>query len=186
MTPAYLDADCTSIRYCGWSWSYSEATYEHKAFTYWGPAGLLAVPLSTYRYVYDSVEIDGRWYSYSGYEYVSKLMLVDVDLENRSLSIHGEIDHSTFYNDGEGASGWWGSDTSVRRSVFMGDFVYAFSGAGVSATSYADMNTTSTLELPGYEPAETYYYEDVAVSDSSSEDSSDSGESEGSPPKEDP
>ena len=44
------------------------------------------------------------------------------------------------------------------------------------------MNTTSTLELPGYEPAETYYYEDVAVSDSSSEDSSDSGESEGSPP----
>lgn len=186
LTPAYLDADCTSIRYCGWSWSYSEATYEHKAFTYWGPAGLLAVPLSTYRYVYDSVEIDGRWYSYSGYEYVSKLMLVDVDLENRSLSIHGEIDHSTFYNDGEGASGWWGSDTSVRRSVFMGDFVYAFSGAGVSATSYADMNTTSTLELPGYEPAETYYYEDVAVSDSSSEDSSDSGESEGSPPKEDP
>ena len=68
----------------------------------------------------------------------------------------------------------------------MGDYVYAFSGAGVSATSYADMNTTSTLELPGYEPAETYYYEDVAVSDSSSEDSSDSGESEGSPPKEDP
>ena len=72
----------------------------------------------------------------------------------------------------------------------MGDFVYAFSGAGVSATSYADMNTTSTLELPGYEPAETYYYEDVAVSDGSdgesSEGTSDSGESEGSPPKEDP
>ena len=81
LTPAYLDVDCTSIRYCGWSWSYSEATYEHKAFTYWEPAGLLAVPLSTHRYVYDTVEIDGRWYSYSGYEYVSKLMLVDVILK---------------------------------------------------------------------------------------------------------
>ncbi|MBJ84551.1 MAG: hypothetical protein CMB52_03435 [Euryarchaeota archaeon] len=189
LTPAYLDDDCTSIRYCGWSWSYSEATYEHKAFTYWEPAGLLAVPLSTHRYVYDSVEIDGRWYSYSGYEYVSKLMLVDVDIENRSLSVHGEIDHSTFYNDGEGASGWWGSDTSVRRSVFMGDYVYAFSGAGVSATSFADMNTTSTLELPGFEPAEPYYYEDVAVSEGSegesSEESSESGDSEDSPPKED-
>ena len=31
-----------------------EATYEHKAFTYWAPADLLAIPLSTYRYVYDS------------------------------------------------------------------------------------------------------------------------------------
>ena len=83
-------------------------------------------------------------------------------------SVHGEIDHSTFYNDGESASGWWGGDTSVRRSVFMGDYVYAFSGAGVSATSFADMNTTSTLELPGFEPAETYYYEDVAVSEEES------------------
>ena len=71
----------------------------------------------------------------------------------------------------------------------MGDYVYAFSGAGVSVTSYADMNTTATLELPGYESVEAYYYEDVAVSGESdgetSEDSSDSGESEGPPPKED-
>ncbi len=121
LTPAYVDDDCTSIRYCGWSWSYSEATYEHKAFTYWEPAGLLAVPLSTHRYVYDTIEIDGRTYSYSGYEYVSKLMLIDVDMENRTLSMHGEIDHSSFYNDDNGVSGWWSGDSNVRRSVFMAD-----------------------------------------------------------------
>jgi len=31
-----------------WSWSWSEATYESKAFQYWGPKNMLAVPLSTY------------------------------------------------------------------------------------------------------------------------------------------
>ena len=186
LTPAYLDDDCTSIRWCGWSWSHSEATYEHKAFTYWEPAGLLAVPLSTNRYVYDTIEIDGRTYSYSGYEYVSKLMLIDVDMENRTLSLHGEIDHSSFYNDDTGVSGWWGGDSNVRRSVFMDDYVYAFSTAGVSVTSYADMNTTAMLELPGYETSDPYYYDDVVMMEDTEE--SDSGESssdsEGSPPKE--
>ncbi len=179
LTPAYLDDDCTSIRYCGWSWSYSEATYEHKAFTYWEPAGLLAVPLSTYRYTYDEIVIDGKVYTHYGYEYVSKLVLIDVDMENRTLSIHGEVDHSEFYN-GDGLSGWWSGDTSVRRSVFMGDYVYAFSGAGVSVTSFADMNTTATLELPGYDDPEPYgYYEEDGK-----EDESESSSSAGSEPDE--
>ncbi|MDP6900085.1 MAG: beta-propeller domain-containing protein [Candidatus Thalassarchaeaceae archaeon] len=180
LTPGYLDDDCTSIRYCGWSWSWSEATYEHKAFTYWEPAGLLAVPLSTYRYTYDEIIIDGRKYTHYGYEYVSKLVLIDVDMENRTLSIHGEIDHSEFYNE-DGLGGWWGGDTSVRRSVFMGEYVYAFSGAGVSVTSFADMNTTATLELPGFDQPEPYgYYEDDVASSSSG------GEEPASDPEEEP
>ena len=189
LTPGYTDDNCATIWSCGWSWSSSEATYEHKAFTYWEAAGLLAVPLSTHRWVYDTIEIDGRMYSYSGYEYVSKLMLIDVDMENRTLSLHGEIDHSSFYNDGNGVSGWWGGDSDVRRSVFMGDYVYAFSSAGVSVTSYADMNTTAMLELPGYETSEPYYYDDVVEPEEEWEDgdgeSGDSTSSEDSPPKED-
>ena len=31
-----------------WSWSSSEATYEHKAFQYWAPKSMLAVPMNTY------------------------------------------------------------------------------------------------------------------------------------------
>ena len=186
LTPGYTDDNCPSIWSCGWSWSSSEATYEHKAFTYWEAAGLLAVPLSTHRWVYDTIEIDGRMYSYSGYEYVSKLMLIDVDMENRTLSLHGEIDHSSFYNDGNGVSGWWSGDSDVRRSVFMGDYVYAFSSAGVSVTSYADMNTTAMLELPGYETSTSpYYYDDVVEPEGDGVDESgDSSSSEGSPPKE--
>ena len=72
-------------------------------------------------------------------------MLIDVDMENRTLSIHGEIDHSNFYNEDNGVSGWWSGDSNVRRSVFMADYVYAFSSAGVSVTSYVDMNTTATV-----------------------------------------
>ena len=58
LTPAYVDDNCEDIMTCGWSWSYSEATYEHKAFTFWAPESLLAVPLSTHRYVYDEIEIE--------------------------------------------------------------------------------------------------------------------------------
>ena len=54
----------------GWSYAYSEATYEHKAFQYWAPKKLLAIPLSSYRYVYDAN------YYYSSYEYFSRLQLI--------------------------------------------------------------------------------------------------------------
>ena len=100
LSPGYLDDNCDNIRSCGWSWSWSEATYEHKAFNYWAPEGLLAVPLSTNRYVYDVIEENGRLYSYYGYEFVSTLKLVDVDIDNKSLTLHGEVDHSNLYGDG--------------------------------------------------------------------------------------
>lgn len=182
LSPAYTDANCQNIRSCGWSWSWSEATYEHKAFTYWAPAELLAVPLSTYRYVYDEVVIDGRTYTHYGYEYVSKLMLIAVDEDNRSLELHGEVDHSEFYN-GDGLSGWWSGDTSVRRSTFMGDFVYVFSGAGVSVTNYTSMETVDTLDLPGYDRPEAYgtYYEDEGDGEAVEEDGENTSEEE-SPP----
>ena len=145
LTPAYSDSQCEDIRYCGWTWSWSEATYEHKAFTFWPPDSILAVPLSTYRYVYDE---DG----YSGYEYVSVLKMIDVDTENLSLGSHGEIDHSSFYNDENGDTTWWHSySTSIRRSIFMGDFVYAFSALGISVHSTDNLSTTETLLIPGQE-----------------------------------
>jgi hypothetical protein len=111
----------------GWQWSWSEATYESKAFQYWAPASMLAVPLSTYRYT-ETYE-NGR-YSWS-YEYVSKLMLVDIDEANGSMSVHGEVNHSSLFSNEDTQRVWWG-DQNIRRSIFMGDFVYAFSSAGVT------------------------------------------------------
>ena len=157
LSPAYEDEGCDEWG-CGWSWSYSEATYEHKAFTYWAPEQLLAIPLSTYRYTYDEVEIDGRTYTYSGYEFVSTLELIDVDAENGTLSTHGMVNHSEFYNE-DGLSGWWSGSTSIRRSIFMGDYIYAFSAAGASVHKTDDLTSMVELEIPGYDEPEDYYYD---------------------------
>ena len=164
LTPGYEDKNCEDIRWCGWSWSWSEATYEHKAFTYWDKNGLLAVPLSTHRYVHDTIEEDGRTYTYHGYEYVSKLVLVSVDADNGVLSIYGEVNHSDLYGEGLSSS-WWGGDISISRSIFMGDFVYSFSDAGIKVHNVTSLNQTASINLPGYRSlVNQYYFEDeVAV-----------------------
>ena len=150
VSPAYTDDNCEDIRNCGWSWS--EATYEHKAFTYWAPEDLLAIPLSTYRYFYNES-------NYYNYEYISMLKLINVDIENLSLSNHGEIEHSQFYNNNE--NDWWHhSSTSIRRSIFMGDYIYAFSSLGVTVHNTSKISLVEELSIPGQEPPVWYYEEE--------------------------
>ena len=167
ISPAYIDENCEDIRICGWSWSWSEATYEHKAFTYWAPADLLAIPLSTYRHVYN----DESPYYYN-YEYISMLKLINVDLENLSLSIHGEVDHSEFYDNEDN---WWYSSTSVRRSIFMGEYIYAFSSLGVTVHNLSEMSLTDELLIPG-QSTPSWYYEEQEVTEEESDESNESSE----------
>ena len=122
----------------GWSsWGTSEALHEHKAFQYWAPKKLLAVPLSASRYLMDEFEY--------GYEYVSKLMLVSVDTTS-GLTIYGDIDHSAFYND-DPSYYWCYQD--VRRSIFMGDYIYAISDRGVTSSDLLSMTFSASQLLPG-------------------------------------
>lgn len=167
ISPAYIDENCEDIRICGWSWSWSEATYEHKAFTYWAPADLLAIPLSTYRHVYN----DESPYYYN-YEYISMLKLINVDLENLSLSTHGEVDHSEFYDNEDN---WWYSSTSVRRSIFMGEYIYAFSSLGVTVHNLSEMSLTDELLIPG-QSTPSWYYEEQEVTEEESDESNESSE----------
>ena len=131
----------------GWTWAWSEATWEHKAFQYWAPKGMLAVPLNTYRfdYYYDD---EGR-YHYE-YDWVSKLMIVNVTEEG--LEMHGEVDHSQFYETDE--YHWW-SSYNIRRSIFMGDYIYAISHAGVTVTHLDTLEEVDTLQLVHVEPHES-------------------------------
>ena len=176
------------------SWSYSEATYEHKAFTYWAPAELLAIPLSTYRYTYDEVTIDGRKYSYSGYEYVSQLVLVKVDPENNTLIKYGTIDHSDFYNGDSGLrEHYYSGSPNVRRSIFMGDYIYAFPAEGVTVTIYTSMNLSASIDLPERDDI-PYYWDDIEYdtvydevrADSDDGDGDGAGSSSGSSEESDP
>jgi len=185
--------DRNSQDWWSWAWSYSEATYEHKAFTYWAPAELLAIPLSTYRYTYDEVTIDGRKHSYSGYEYVSQLVLVKVDPENNTLIKYGTIDHSDFYNGDSGLrEHYYSGSPNVRRSIFMGDYIYAFSAEGVTVTNYTSMNLSASIDLPEQINIPNYWDDVVyAESDEVREDSDDgdgdgAGSSSGSSEESDP
>ena len=81
--------------------------------------------------------------------------MIDVDTNNGTLSSHGEVEHSGFYNQ-EGLSSWWSGSTSIRRSVFMGDFIYSFSSGGATVHRTADLNLVVELDLPGNEPYEYY------------------------------
>ncbi len=135
----------------GWSYAWSEATYEHKAFQYWQDpdlaVGMLAVPLSTYRSSYQQTE---SGYSYT-YEYASTLTLITVDhagvTDSSPLSIHGTIDHSDFYNS---EPGYWWYYRDIRRSIFMGDYIYAISDRGVTAHNTASLELSAQVPLDGY------------------------------------
>ena len=164
LSPGYLDDNCADIRSCGWSWSWSEATYEHKAFNYWAPENLLAVPLSTHRWVYDTVVENGRTYTYYGYEFVSMLKLVNVDIENKSLTAHGEVDHSSLY--GNGVQEYWYSNTDIRRSIFMGDYIYSISSAGMTVHLTDNLSHVVTVDLPEDDPV-TYSYDTESSTTSS-------------------
>ncbi|OIR21901.1 MAG: hypothetical protein BEU02_00895 [Marine Group III euryarchaeote CG-Epi5] len=129
----------------GWSYSHSEATYEHKAFQYWESDGLLAIPLSTSRWVENSVIEDGKTYNYYGYEYVSKLMLISATPEKPLEIYNDNIDHSSYY---DSRFSW---DTpSIKRSIFMGggDYIYAISEKAITAHNVLTMAKSGSVELP--------------------------------------
>ncbi|MGE5181607.1 MAG: beta-propeller domain-containing protein, partial [Acidobacteriota bacterium] len=126
----------------GWAWS--EATWDHKAFQYWGPKQLLAIPESNY--AYDSTT--------GYYSYLSKLQLVTVD-PNNGLSFYGAIDHSAFYD--SDPNHYW-SYVDIRRSIFMGDYVYAISDRAVTAHRVSDLGQVAAQPLPGYSPGDLWWW----------------------------
>jgi hypothetical protein len=138
--PIAMDAD----------WAWSEALYEHKAFTYWGKDQLLAVPQSSYAYVGETEE------GWSDYRYTSRLQLVHVDAEGGKLTQKGTIDHSDFYNQASDEYRWWHTD--VRRSIFMGDYIYVLSDLAITVHKTADLGQVTEQTLPGYQPSDEYWW----------------------------
>ena len=126
------------------NWSWSEAMREHKAFQYWAPQQLLAVPVSTYRA--DSLQ--------RGWQYFSVLELVTVDTTD-GLDRKGSIDHSHLYN--RDPNVYW-NNIDIRRSFFMGDYIYAISDRGITAHDVDTLTLKSEVLLPGYTPNDLYWW----------------------------
>ena len=128
----------------GWSWAWSEAAHQHKAFQYWAPQELLAIPLSSYRYTRSGY-----------YEYNSGLELLRVSMTD-GLSHYASIDHSGFFNTG-GDYRW--NIRDVRRSFFMGDYIYAFSDRGVTIHDLNTMTLMDAVPLPGTRYSQWWRYD---------------------------
>lgn len=97
----------------GWNWS--EALYEHKAFQFHATRGLLALPLGASRVSNDI------------WEWSSTLELVKV--EGDALYAYGSIDHSAYFDSDDGSYYY---SPEIRRSFFIGDFIYAISARAVT------------------------------------------------------
>ncbi|HYU14478.1 MAG TPA: beta-propeller domain-containing protein [Candidatus Acidoferrum sp.] len=131
--PALVDADELVSEGYGWS----EAMYEHKAFQYFAPEKLLAVPLSSWTYSPGPIEGD-----VDGWTWHTRLELLQVDSQT-GITRRGAVDHSRFFT----TDGWWGL-ADVRRSIFMGDFIYAVSARAITVNRLDDLSEVAALELP--------------------------------------
>ncbi|RJV01365.1 MAG: hypothetical protein DWC06_03390 [Candidatus Poseidoniales archaeon] len=146
----------------GWSWAWSEATWEHKAFQYWAPKGMLAVPLNTYRYDYYYDEAGKYHYDY---DWVSKLMIVNVTEDG--LELYGEVNHSQFYETDENR--WWNS-YNIRRSIFMGDYIYAISHGGITVTNLDTLEESDSHQFVEYNQEQVFETSESSEQEDNAED----------------
>jgi len=119
---------------------------------------MLAIPMNTYRYDYFYDSAGNYHYDY---DWVSKLMIVNVTEEG--LEIHGEVDHSQFYETDENR--WW-SSYNIRRSIFMGDYIYAISHGGITVTNLETLEESDSHQFTVFEDSSN----DVSTNDSTEED----------------
>ena len=113
-------------------WSWSEALWDHHAFTFHN--GTLALPL----YTWDYDEASGDWDGFSG------LWTISVDTE-KGLATTGRVDHEDLVAASEclwadagydcGADNWY---AGMRRSVIMEDKLYSVSNYGMKVSELAD------------------------------------------------
>ena len=114
----------------GTAYGYSEAAWEHKAFTYLPEKGLLAIPFSDYR-----SNVANYWDSF-----VSDLRVFSVDPARSTITPRGAVSMRDVYlRENDNRWTWYWSPW-IRRSVIADDFVYAVSDAGVRVANVADLS----------------------------------------------
>lgn len=127
----------------GWTWS--GATNEHRAFTYWSAIGTLAVPLTTSR--------GYEWQTSGGSEWRQEthlgLSLVTVDQEKRELRLRGEVDQDDLV---PRDNAWW--SPAIERSWFLGFpeqglvSVYSMSMLGVTSNDLGTLERQDQVAFP--------------------------------------
>lgn len=125
----------------------SEALWEHKAFTMYSREGedfsFLAIPFTDYEMTHD---VFSFWRNF-------KSTLKVFKVKGLTVEEIGEVDHSGLYQqNNERRWGWW-YRPNVRRGVFVEDFVYAVSDAGIRVASLNDLGETAAeVAVPAAQP----------------------------------
>lgn len=117
--------------FSGQGWS--PANYDHRSFVFDAARGLLTFP----------------YVSYEG-DFRSTLQLFSVDSATGFSSV-GEVDHTDLTESQCGALEEWqcAYAPEIRRGLFIEDFLYSISGAGVLAHSSGDLaSAVATVPLP--------------------------------------
>ncbi len=121
--------------------TWSEASHDHHAFTFFASKGLLAIPVSGWSYE------EGPY----GYErYDSKLHLFKIDLYQGVLPI-GSVSHLDMAELGDENECWafdYGWRAQIRRGVFIEDFLYSISEVGVKVHEIAAINQGALASVP--------------------------------------
>jgi len=118
-------------------WGYSEALWEHKAFTYFGHLGMLAFPY---------VAWGSDWSDYR-----SSLELFDVSVTD-GIRRRGSIDHTALLEplcsdrEYDWQCRWYGMP--IRRGVFIEDYIYSISFGGIRVHDTRDLSEMASFAFP--------------------------------------
>ncbi|MCG8082704.1 MAG: beta-propeller domain-containing protein [Candidatus Thiodiazotropha taylori] len=128
--------------------SYSEAQYDHHAFTWFEQEKMLAIPVTQWNSVTDSTDF-GLSDIFNGLE------LFRVTAES-GIQPYAAIDHDFFYEDPD--NGNWFYPEGIRRSFFVSDdqmnsYIYSISSRGMLVNDLASPeNSIGSIELPYTDP----------------------------------
>ncbi|NOX92287.1 MAG: hypothetical protein GXP18_07525 [Gammaproteobacteria bacterium] len=144
------------------NWSWSAAEYDHKAFTFYKPANLLAIPL----------QISPNYSK----EYFSGVAAYEITVASGFKEL-GRVDHSDLAFDyycreddsplvypytEDCGNGWYVRWAAPRRSVVMTDtenvYLYTVSDIGLKAASTKDLSTTLGSIVFPPQPYPWWYY----------------------------
>ena len=138
----------------------SEALYEHKAFLFDKSKNLLVIPImlaeiNESQYLEQYGEIPD--YAYGDVVWQGAYVL---NIDEDEISLRGKITHDDNQTEENRRWYYYGSKYSVRRSLYMDDYLYTISNGKIKANDLQTIDEISSVDL-GYKEDYGYYGEAI-------------------------